>query len=136
MPNQIVVHATVAAPCDLRFTSTGTAVCTVQLTCTHQRTVPSGTETKVVDEVTVFNTLVFGGMGEHAADSFVVGDMLIVTGRIRQNTDGAMELVADDIAASTRAATLLHVRTPPATPEPQRRVPSGAPRTAPQRTPR
>jgi len=127
MPNQIVVHGTVAAPPDLRYTPTGVAVCTTQLMCTFERTVSTGSETATVEELTVFNTLTFGAMGEHTADSFVTGNMVIVTGRMRTDTTtGGMELVADDIAASARASTVLPVRADAATPPLPRRRQSTA----------
>lgn len=123
MSNVLIIHGTTVAPPDLSYTGDGVAVCTLRVQTTHTRRVANG---DVKEEVTVFETLIFGAMAEHVSESVLPGDAVVVTGRLRNRThteQGAnrapfsYEVVADDVAASVRAGSVIPIR---ATPHPVR----------------
>lgn len=99
---------------ELRYTANATPVGTAGVAV--NRRWQSDGEWK--EETSFFNVVCFGQMAENCAASLTKGSRIIVSGRLQQrsweNDDGdkrsVVEIVADDIGASTRWAEVSIVR--------------------------
>lgn len=93
---------------ELKFTSTGAAKLSFSIACNHYWTDQSGEKQ---EKTSFFNVVAWRNLAEEAANVLEKGIRVIVTGRLEQRTyqdkegqnRSVVELVADDVAISTRA---------------------------------
>ena len=102
---------------ELRFSTKGTAWCTAGLAVTRRRRLDDGGYEELPAEF--YEVVCFGDLAEHVAECLSKGDRVVVTGRVETETwtghDGAerttRKLLADDVGASLRFATVTLERT-------------------------
>ena len=108
--NSITVEGNLSRDPELRFTAAGRAVASFGI-AVNRRYQVNGEWT---EQVSFFNVVAWGELGENAAGSLYKGSRVIVTGRLEsrefEGKDGvkktAVEIVADDLGASLRWATV------------------------------
>jgi len=108
--NNITVVGTLGKDVELRFTAAGKAVASFGI-AVNRRYQVNGEWT---EQVSFFNVVAWGGLGENAAASLAKGSRVIVSGRLEsrefEGKDGvkktAVEIVADDLGVSLRWATV------------------------------
>jgi single-strand DNA-binding protein len=117
MANTSTITGNLVRDPELRFTSSGQPVANFAVADNRRwqdRSTGEWNET-----TTYLDIVAWGPLGEHAAGSLHKGDRVTVTGRLDQrsweNGDGErrtkLELVASDVAASVRFATLAITKT-------------------------
>lgn len=98
---------------ELRYTSSGRAVCSFGVAVGSRRRNPQTQEWEDGD-TSFFDVTAWGTLAENAAESLTKGMRVVVTGRLQQrsweNAEGEkrskVEVVADDIGPSVRWATV------------------------------
>lgn len=108
--NTITVSGNVTRDPDIRFTNAGQGVATIGV-AVNRRYQQNGEWT---EEVSFFNVTAWGTLGENAATCLRKGARIVVTGRLQQRAyetqegekRNAIEIIADDIGASLRWATV------------------------------
>jgi single-strand DNA-binding protein len=93
---------------DLKFTATGAAKLSFSIACNHYWTDQSGEKQ---EKTSFFNVVAWRNLAEEAANVLEKGVRVVVTGRLEQRTyqdkegqnRSVVELVADDVAISTRS---------------------------------
>lgn len=111
MDNVITLVGNVTRDPELRFTPGGQAKSEFGLAV--NRTWTDRTTNEKKEQVSFFNVVCWGTLGENAASSLTKGSRAIVTGRLEQRTyetqDGQkkerIEIVADEVGPSLRWAT-------------------------------
>lgn len=94
---------------ELRYTTTGRAVASFGIAVNRRYQVNGEWQ----EQVSFFNVVAWGDLGEHTAQSLSKGNRAIVTGRLEQRTyetnegekRSVTEVVADEIGPSLRWAT-------------------------------
>lgn len=115
MSNSIHLVGNLTRDPELRYTTGGRGVATFGLAC-NRRYQRNG---EWQEEVSFFNVVCWGDMGENASASLTKGSRCIVTGRLQQRsweTDtgekrSVVEVIADEIGPSLRWATAQIERT-------------------------
>lgn len=113
--NTVTVIGNLTADPTITYSAGGTAVATIKVAV--NRRYQSGGEWK--EQVSYFKVTAFGQHAENITGSFLKGDRVVVVGRLQSETyetkDGRtvteVGIVADDVAASTRWATVDMART-------------------------
>ena len=108
--NSITVVGTLGKDVELRFTAAGKAVASFGIAVNRRYQVNGEWQ----EQTSWFNVTAWGELGENAAGSLHKGSRVIVTGRLEsrefEGKDGvkktAVEIVADDLGASLRWATV------------------------------
>jgi len=108
--NSITVVGTLGKDVELRFTAAGKAVASFGIAANRRYQVNGEWQ----EQTSWFNVTAWGELGENAAGSLHKGSRVIVTGRLEsrefEGKDGvkktAVEIVADDLGASLRWATV------------------------------
>lgn len=103
----VTVAGQLTADPELRFTGTGVPVASLTIVC-NDRVYDRDKGGYVDGEATFLNVTAWRKLGEHATESFLKGQRVMATGKLRQrqweNRDGSkgsrIELVADELAAS------------------------------------
>lgn len=109
MDNTVTLSGNLTRNPELRYTTSGRPVASAGL-AVNRRWQQNGEWT---EEVSFFNLVMWGDLGEHCAESFDKGTRVIVTGRLAQRSwdtdDGdkrsIIEVVVDDIGPSLKWAT-------------------------------
>ena len=107
--NEITVVGNLTRDPELRFTPSGTAVCSFGLACNRRYKDGSG---EWQDDTSFFDVTAWSDMGENVAASLGKGDRVLVAGRMQQreydDSNGekrrAWDLVADAIGPDLRWA--------------------------------
>ena len=105
---QVSVVGNLTREPELRFTSSGKAVCNLGIAANH-RFQQNG---EWVEKVSFFNATVWGELGENVAASCVKGMRMVITGRLEQREyetkEGekrtSVEIIVDEIGPSLRWA--------------------------------
>ena len=108
--NSITVVGNLSRDPELRFTAAGKAVAYLGVAVSRRYQVNG----EWTEQVSFFNVFAWGELGENAAASLAKGSRVIVSGRLEsrefEGKDGvkktAIEIVADDLGASLRWATV------------------------------
>ena len=108
--NSITVVGNLSRDPELRFTAAGKAVAYLGVAVSRRYQVNG----EWTEQVSFFNVFAWGELGENAAASLAKGSRVIVSGRLEsrefEGKDGvkktAVEIVADDLGASLRWATV------------------------------
>jgi len=108
--NSITVVGTLGKDVELRFTAAGKAVASFGIAVNRRYQVNGEWQ----EQTSWFNVTAWGELGENAAASLAKGSRVIVTGRLEQSEwttkEGEkrtkIEIVADDLGASLRWATV------------------------------
>ena len=108
--NNITVVGNLARDPELRFTAAGRAVASFGIAVNRRYQVNGEWQ----EQVSFFNVVAWGELGENAAASLAKGSRVIVSGRLEsrefEGKDGvkktAVEIVADDLGVSLRWATV------------------------------
>ncbi len=110
--NTVTVTGNVTRDPELRFTPTGQAVCSFGIAVNRRWQNRQTQEWE--EQVSFFDITAWSQLGQNVADSISRGTRVTVTGRLDQraweNAEGEkrskVEIVADDVAASVRWATV------------------------------
>lgn len=113
--NSITIVGNTTREIELRFTTGGKAIASFGIAC-NRRWQQNG---EWQEKVSFFNVTAWDQLGENCAASVTKGDRVIVTGRLEQREyetqqgekRNVVEIVADEIGASMRWATLSIQRT-------------------------
>ena len=108
--NNVVIVGNLTREIELRYTAAGRAVANFGIAVSRRYQVNG----EWTEQVSFFNVVAWGELGENAAASLAKGSRVIVTGRLEsrefEGKDGvkktAIEIVADDLGASLRWATV------------------------------
>jgi len=108
--NSITLSGTLGKDVELRFTAAGKAVASFGIAVNRRYQVNNEWQ----EQTSWFNVTAWGELGENAAGSLAKGSRVIVSGRLEsrefEGKDGvkktAVEIVADDLGASLRWATV------------------------------
>lgn len=120
MSTTITIHGKVTRKPDLARTTSGLETCTV--TVAVKRTLAPKGSAEPNEITSHFNVKAFGSLARNANASLAKGTYVTITGRLDQRswetprgeTRTALEIVADDIAASLKWASIGVVRSVPA----------------------
>lgn len=112
---RITVEGRVVADPELRFGTSGVAICRVRLVASDRRKNEKSGDWEDGDVLWITATC-FKQLAEHVAESVAKNDLLLVTGRIRTDewtTDAgekksAVSLTADSVAVSLQWRTVPH----------------------------
>jgi single-strand DNA-binding protein len=103
MDNTITICGNVVRPPELKYGSSGTAICRISVAVSRKN--KNGEESTSFFDVTSFNSL-----AENLSNSVTKGTRVIVSGRLEQSTwqnekgenRSRIEILADDVAVSVR----------------------------------
>lgn len=109
--NTVTVIGNLTRDPELRFTTGGRAIASFGLAC-NRRYQQNG---EWQEQVSFFNVVAWGDLGENVATSMTKGSRAIVTGRLEQRSyetqegekRSVVEIVADEIGPSLRWATAI-----------------------------
>jgi single-strand DNA-binding protein len=109
MDNTVTLAGNLTRDPELRYTTTGRGVASVGL-AVNRRWQSNG---EWQEEVSFFNLVIWGELGEHVAETCEKGSRVLVTGRLQQRqyetkegeSRSTVELVVDDIGPSLKWAT-------------------------------
>jgi single-strand DNA-binding protein len=113
--NTVTIVGNITRSPELRFTTGGKGIASFGIAC-NRRWQQNG---EWQEKVSFFNVTAWDSLGENCCASFVKGDRVIVTGRLEQREyetqqgekRNVVEIVADEIGASVRWATVTVQRT-------------------------
>lgn len=117
--NQVTMTGNITRDPEIRFTNTGKSVTSFSIAVGRRYQVNGEWQ----EQTSFFNVSAWGQLGENTAASCSKGSRVTVTGRMEQreyqdkegNKRQAVDLIADDVAASLKWATVAITRNPKST---------------------